>query len=72
MIYMLIIAVVFAAVFGARLLVFLAWLLALPVLFIWDVIVGFVQGARTDRSYHVGQPTYCVSSPRAAQSPFRH
>ena len=47
MIYMLFMTVVFAAVFGVKLLVFLAWLLALPVLFIWDVIVGFVQGART-------------------------
>lgn len=48
MIYMLIMAGVVAAVFGVKLLVFLAWLLALPVLFIWDVIIGFVQGARTD------------------------
>jgi hypothetical protein len=46
MIYMLFMTVVFAAVFGAKLLVFLAWLFALPVLFIWDLVVGFVQGAR--------------------------
>jgi hypothetical protein len=47
MIYMLFMTVVFAAVFGAKLLVFLAWLFALPVLFIWDLVVGFVRGART-------------------------
>lgn len=44
MIYMLIMAVVFAAVFGVKIFVFLAWLLSLPVLLIWDIIVGFVQG----------------------------
>lgn len=47
MIYMLIMAVVFAAVFGLKIFVFLAWLLLLPVLFIWDLIVGFVQGVRS-------------------------
>ncbi|ARU01894.1 hypothetical protein [Yoonia vestfoldensis] len=47
MIYMLIMAVVFAAVFGVKIFVFLAWLLSLPVLFIWDLIVGFVQGVRS-------------------------
>ena len=46
MIYMLFMTVVFAAVFGVKLLVFLAWLLSLPVLFIWDLVVGFVRGAR--------------------------
>ncbi len=44
--YMLFMTVVFAAAFGAKLLVFLAWLLALPILFIWDMAVGFVRGAR--------------------------
>ncbi len=44
---MLFMTVVVAAVFGAKLFVFLAWLLSLPVLLIWDMIVGFVQGART-------------------------
>lgn len=47
MIYMLIMAVVFAAVFGVKIFVFLAWLLSLPVLLIWDLIVGFVQGVRS-------------------------
>ena len=46
MIYMLIMTVVFAAVFGVKIFVFLAWLLSLPVLFIWDMLVGFVRGAR--------------------------
>ena len=41
---MLFMTVVVAAVFGAKLFVFLAWLLSLPVLLIWDIIVGFVQG----------------------------
>ena len=45
-IYMLIMAAVFAVVFGVRLLLFLLWLFALPVLFIWDMTVGFVQGLR--------------------------
>ena len=43
---MLIMAAVFAVVFGVRLLLFLLWLFALPVLFIWDMTVGFVQGLR--------------------------
>lgn len=46
MIYMLIMAAVFAVVFGAKLIVFLLWLLALPILFIWDLVVGFLRGAR--------------------------
>jgi hypothetical protein len=46
MIYLLFMMVVFAAVFGAKLLVFVVWPLALPVLFIWDLVVGFVRGAR--------------------------
>ena len=45
-IYMLIMAAVFAVVFGVRLLLFLLWLFALPVLFIWDMTAGFVQGLR--------------------------
>ena len=45
MIYMLIMAAVFAVVFGAKLIVFLLWLLALPILFIWDLVVGFLKGA---------------------------
>ena len=47
MIYMLFMTVVFAVIFGVKLFVFLAWLLSLPVLFIWDLIVGFVQGVRS-------------------------
>lgn len=45
-IYMLIMAAVFAVVFSAKLIVFLLWLLALPILFIWDLVVGFLRGAR--------------------------
>ena len=45
--YMLFMAAVFAVVFGVKLLVFLLWLLALPILFIWDMAVGFVRGARS-------------------------
>jgi hypothetical protein len=45
-IYMLIIAALIVAVFGARLLVFVLWLVALPFLFLWDLLVGFVKGAR--------------------------
>jgi hypothetical protein len=41
---MLFMTVVVAAVFGVKIFVFLAWLLSLPVLLIWDMIVGFVQG----------------------------
>jgi len=44
--YMLIMVAVFAVVFGVKLFVFLLWLLALPILFIWDMIVWFVRGAR--------------------------
>ena len=46
MIYMLIMAAVFAVIFGAKLIIFLLWLLALPILFIWDLVVGFLRGAR--------------------------
>lgn len=45
MIYMLIMAAVFAVIFGAKLIIFLLWLLALPILFIWDLVVGFLRGA---------------------------
>ena len=44
--YMLFMAAVFAVLFGVKLLVFLLWLLAFPVLFIWDMAVGFVRGVR--------------------------
>jgi hypothetical protein len=46
LIYMLIMAAAVLAVFGARLLVFALWLAALPFLFLWDLLVGFVKGAR--------------------------
>ena len=46
LIYMLIMAAAVLAVFGARLLVFVLWLVALPFLFLWDLLVGFVKGAR--------------------------
>ena len=42
---MLIMAAVFAVIFGAKLIIFLLWLLALPILFIWDLVVGFLRGA---------------------------
>ena len=45
-IYMLITAAVIVAILGARLLVFVLWLVALPFLFLWDLLVGFVKGAR--------------------------
>jgi hypothetical protein len=45
-IYMLIMAAVIVAMFGARLLVFVLWLVTLPFLFLWDLLVGFVKGAR--------------------------
>ncbi len=44
--YMLIIAAAFLLVLFARLLVAGIWLLALPILFVWDFLVGFVKGAR--------------------------
>jgi short subunit dehydrogenase-like uncharacterized protein len=30
----------------ARAAIYVLWLLALPVLFVWDFLVGFVQGVR--------------------------
>jgi hypothetical protein len=46
LIYMLIMAAAVLAVFGARLLVVALWLVALPFLFLWDLLVGFFKGAR--------------------------
>ena len=45
-IYMLITAAVVLLAFMARAAIYLLWLLALPVLFVWDLLVGFVQGMR--------------------------
>lgn len=45
-IYMLFIASVVLLAFMARAAIYLLWLLALPILFIWDLLVGFVQGVR--------------------------
>ena len=45
-IYMLITAVVVMLAFMARAAIYLLWLLALPILFVWDLLVGFVQGVR--------------------------
>lgn len=42
--YMSIIAVLFLAVFGVRLLVFLAWMLWLPFTFMIDFVTGFIRG----------------------------
>ena len=45
-IYMLITAAVVLLAFMARAGIYLLWLLALPILFVWDLLVGFVQGVR--------------------------
>ena len=45
-IYMLITAAVVMLAFMARAAIYLLWLLALPILFVWDLLVGFVQGVR--------------------------
>lgn len=45
-IYMLITAAVVLLAFMARAAIYLLWLLAMPVLFVWDLLVGFVQGMR--------------------------
>lgn len=44
LIYMSIMAAVFLAVFGVRLLTFLAWMLWLPFAFVFDFVVGFFTG----------------------------
>lgn len=44
LIYMSIMAAVFLAVFGVRILVFLVWMLWLPFAFVLDFFVGFVRG----------------------------
>jgi hypothetical protein len=44
-VYMTFMAAVFVISFGARLFVFMLWLLTLPIVFAWDFIVGFVKGA---------------------------
>ena len=43
---MLITAAVVLLAFMARAAIYLLWLLALPILFVWDLLVGFVQGVR--------------------------
>jgi hypothetical protein len=45
-IYMLFIAAVVLLAFMARAAIYLLWLLALPILFVRDLLVGFVQGVR--------------------------
>jgi hypothetical protein len=45
-IYMLITAAVVLLAFMARAAIYLLWLLALPILFVWDLLVGFVEGMR--------------------------
>ena len=45
-IYLLITAAVVLLAFMARAAIYLLWLSALPVLFVWDLLVGFVQGVR--------------------------
>jgi hypothetical protein len=44
LIYMSIMAAVFLAVFGVRILVFLAWMLWLPFAFMIDFVTGFIRG----------------------------
>lgn len=44
--YMTIMALVFVIIFGVRLFVFMLWFLTLPIIFAWDIIAGFVRGAR--------------------------
>ncbi|UYP67626.1 hypothetical protein OIU14_14245 [Thalassobacter stenotrophicus] len=46
LIYMLIMAAVFFVAVLARAYVFVLWLAILPVLFVWDILVGFVRGLR--------------------------
>lgn len=45
-IYMLVTAAVVLLAFMARAAIYLLWLVALPILFVWDLLVGFVQGVR--------------------------
>jgi hypothetical protein len=45
-IYMLFIAAVVLLAVMTRAGIYLLWLLALPILFVWDLLVGFVQGVR--------------------------
>ena len=45
-IYMLITAAVVLLAFMARAAIYLLWLVALPILFVRDLLVGFVQGVR--------------------------
>ena len=45
-IYMLIPAAVVLLACIARAGIYLLWLVALPILFVWDLLVGFVQGVR--------------------------
>ena len=45
-IYMLIMAAVFLVAVIARASVFMLWLAILPVLVVWDILVGFVRGLR--------------------------
>lgn len=44
LLYMSVMAAVFLTVFGVRLVVFVAWILWLPVIFMIDFMVGFVRG----------------------------
>ena len=45
-IYMLVTAAVVLLAFMARAAIYLLWLVALPILFVWGLLVGFVQGVR--------------------------
>ena len=54
LIYMSIMAAVFLAVFGVKLLVFMLWALWLPVAFVIDFVTGFLRGLM-DRDTTVDQ-----------------
>lgn len=45
-IYMVIMAAVFLLALLARVSIFMFWISTLPVLFVWDLVVGFIQGVR--------------------------
>ena len=46
LLFMAIMAAIWLVMFGFRLAVLLLWLIFLPVMFLWDVVVGFVNGFR--------------------------
>jgi hypothetical protein len=55
LIYISIMAAVFLAVFGVKLLVFLVWMLWLPFAFVIDFFVGFFRGISGTTNSEIGQ-----------------